>query len=321
MSKCKVSLVMPVYNCGKYLKKNLDSYINQTMTEWELILVDDGSKDNSWDIISRYAAKDSRIKAIHKENGGVVSARQTGMREASGEYLLQVDADDWVERNMLEDLYETAVSTNSDMVWCDCFCNDSGVWKQSCPEDPLVMVHAILTGKIWGVVWNKLIKTSIAKKYGVIPWNISMWEDFAFLIPCLLHMSKITYLEKAYYHYNIDNGDSMVHSTGSKNMSDEYCLVMDFVDSVIKDANMMEEFKYDLDLKKLISVRDYVDDLRHRDLTKFMTKYPEAIDNIWKYKEIPLRLKLISNLLKYNLSFLVQPVWRIDLLLRKIRIK
>lgn len=309
---------MPVYNCGKFLERNLNSYLNQTMREWELILVDDGSKDNSWEVIKRYSEKDSRIKIIHKENGGCVSARQKGMEQVSGDYLIHVDADDWVEANMLEALYSKAKETDADMVWCDCFCNDEGVWKSLCDEDPIEMIHAILVGKIWGVVWNKMLRTSIAKKYGVVPHNISMWEDIAYIVPCLLHTRKIAYCRLPLYHYNVDNQNSMVHQKTHKNMAIEYCCVIDHIDASMHEAGMASEFLYDMNWKKITSVTDYVDDVRIRDYDKFMNKYPEAIKDIWKYKDFPMRLKVISSLLKYNLKFLVPIVWKLDVGVRHL---
>ena len=95
-----VSIVIPVYNGEKYLRKCLDSIIGQTYQAWELLLIDDGSSDSSGDICDEYAAKNEKIKVLHKENGGQASARNTGLTMAQGEYVSFVDCDDWLDSDM-----------------------------------------------------------------------------------------------------------------------------------------------------------------------------------------------------------------------------
>lgn len=106
MNMPKVSIIVPVYKAEGYLHRCVDSILAQTFTDWELLLIDDGSPDRSGEICDEYAQKDSRVRVIHKENGGVSSARQRGQDEACGEYTIHVDPDDWVEPTMLEELYQ-----------------------------------------------------------------------------------------------------------------------------------------------------------------------------------------------------------------------
>ena len=112
----KVSVVIPVYNTETYLKKCLNSVRNQTLREIEMICVDDGSTDGSLRILEEYARADSRIKVIHKENGGLVSARKAGVALAVGQYTGYVDSDDWIDSGMYEYLYRTALQNQADMV-------------------------------------------------------------------------------------------------------------------------------------------------------------------------------------------------------------
>lgn len=107
---------MPVYNVEKYVGRCIDSIISQTLKEWELIAVDDGSTDSSGRICDEYAAADSRIRVIHKENGGAPSARNAAIEEASGEYLYFVDSDDWAQPDMFSDMYEKAKNTGAQLV-------------------------------------------------------------------------------------------------------------------------------------------------------------------------------------------------------------
>ena len=113
-----ISVIIPVYNVEKYLPECIESVLKQTHTNLEIILVDDGSPDNSPQICDEYAQKDSRIKVIHKENGGVSSARNEGLKIAKGEWISFIDADDWVEKNFCEILLNKAVKTQSDIALC-----------------------------------------------------------------------------------------------------------------------------------------------------------------------------------------------------------
>ena len=114
----KISIIVPVYKVEKYLCRCLDSIVAQTFTDWECILIDDGSPDNSGKICDEYAEKDGRFRVIHQENAGVSAARNAGLDAARGEWIGFVDSDDWVESNMYEYLYNNALETKSDVVIC-----------------------------------------------------------------------------------------------------------------------------------------------------------------------------------------------------------
>lgn len=114
---------MPVYNAALYVRRMLDSIKMQTLTDFEVLMIDDGSTDDSVKILDQYALSDTRFKVIHKQNGGVASARQIGMELAQGEYVIHADSDDWVEPTMFEELYENALNNNADVVICDFYSN------------------------------------------------------------------------------------------------------------------------------------------------------------------------------------------------------
>ena len=113
-----ISIIVPIYNVGKYLPKCIESILNQTFKNFELILVNDGSTDNSGVVCDDYAKKDTRIKIIHKSNGGVSSARNAGLYVAKGEYIGFVDPDDYIDKNMYEKLYRLCIDNNSDIAIC-----------------------------------------------------------------------------------------------------------------------------------------------------------------------------------------------------------
>ena len=114
-----ISIIVAVYKAESCLRRCVDSLLAQTFQDYEILLVDDGSPDRSGEICDEYARKDNRVRVFHKENGGVASARQCGMNNARGEYVIHADPDDWVEPNMLEELYGKAKEENADMIICD----------------------------------------------------------------------------------------------------------------------------------------------------------------------------------------------------------
>ena len=119
MTNPKISIIVPVYKAENYLHRCVDSILTQTFSDFEVLLIDDGSPDKSGYICDEYARKDSRVRVFHKENGGVSSARQCGIDNAYGEYTIHADPDDWVEPTMLEELYAKAMDEDADMVICD----------------------------------------------------------------------------------------------------------------------------------------------------------------------------------------------------------
>ena len=116
MDNVKISVIMPVYGVEKFVGKAIESIQAQTLAEWEFLIVDDGTKDNSGIICDEYAKNDSRITVIHKENGGAPSARNAAIPLAKGKYMYFMDSDDWAEPNMLEDMYNLAEKTMRSML-------------------------------------------------------------------------------------------------------------------------------------------------------------------------------------------------------------
>lgn len=208
---------MPVYNAETFLHRSIKSIINQTYQNWELIIIDDGSTDNSSLICDSYANCDNRIRVIHKKNEGVSVARQLGINEARGEYSIHCDADDWVEPNMLEDLYKLAKYEDSDIVISDYFINQSKkeiIRKQ----DPKTLdSHKILlkffSNELLGSLWNKLIRTKLYKTYNITFFTgIDYCEDLLICVQLFSNSNlKISYIPNGYYHYFMNNS-SITHN-------------------------------------------------------------------------------------------------------------
>ena len=211
----KVSIIMPVYNATPYLHRAIDSIVAQTMREWELILVDDGSTDGSGNICAEYAKKDSRIKVYHKNNGGVASARQLGTDIAKGDYSIHFDADDWAEKKMLEEMVTVIEQSQADILISD-FIYDEGAGKEyieeayNCSKNSIDVLKSILGGYNHGALWNKLIRHSLYKKYNVrYIEGVNYCEDVLILAQLMRHNIKISFSGQAHYHYCMENQASI----------------------------------------------------------------------------------------------------------------
>lgn len=209
----KVSVIVPVYKAEKWLHRCVDSILAQTMEDFELLLIDDGSPDSSGEICDEYAVKDSRVRVFHKENGGVSSARQKGLENARGEYIIHCDPDDWVENNMLEEMIKCAKENDVDMVICDYYSeNIDGEEliynKQDLQQEETSysVLNKLINQKIHGACWNKLIRRDCLKGIGFYPFDLIYAEDQLFNAKVLKQDIKIGYLNKAYYHYVVRKG-------------------------------------------------------------------------------------------------------------------
>ena len=225
-----ISIIVPIYKAENYLRKCIDGILQQSFTDFQLILVDDGSPDSSGEICDEYASKDSRIEVIHKRNGGLTSARKCGVEYAKGRYSIQIDPDDWVESSLLEDLYQKAIKEDADMVICDFWehCDGNTVYSKQEPkslEHTEVMKEMFSTLK--GTMWNKLIRTSYYKQCNIQFYeDLVLIEDLFLMFQFLLHPLKVAYVPKALYHYERNtnpNSLTMAHGERFKGYADGIC--------------------------------------------------------------------------------------------------
>ena len=201
------SVIVPVYKVEKYLSGCIESVLNQTFSDFELILVDDGSPDNCPQICENYKEKDERIKVIHKPNGGVASARQVGIDNARGEYTIHADPDDTVAPTFLEELYTEAKKEDADMVICDWYIVKERRSKYASDKisslSPTLILDGLLHGAIQGYLWNKLIRRSLYAKYNIsFVEGLNYCEDLLVCVKMTLHDIKIAYIKRGLYYYN-----------------------------------------------------------------------------------------------------------------------
>lgn len=210
----KVSVIVPVYNTEKHLHRCVDSLIKQTLSDIEIILVDDGSTDKSGIICDDYAAQDARVHVIHQQNGGVSSARNTGLAAASGEFIGFVDSDDWVELEMYESLYNAM--ENTDIVLCDALTvYDTGktvkdtipLLEKSCQLTPQTISSEVLM-QIAGSACRCLYRASNIKTLA-FPMGLKLSEDRVFNLYAMGTARTIRYEKKAYYNRFVRKGSAV----------------------------------------------------------------------------------------------------------------
>ena len=216
--KNKVSIIVAVYNVEKYIRRCVDSLLAQTYQDIEIILVDDGSPDRCGDICDEYERKDSRIKVIHKSNGGVSSAQQAGLDAATGDYVIHADPDDWVEKDMVSQLVRKAIETSADMITCDFYYD--GKYRSLYYTTEKDLLRKIVDVNIICVCWNVLVRRAFIIQHDICftPDWLCYSEDFLFMSRLLVAGARSAHLAKAFYHYCIDNNGSLVHRKTKKQL-------------------------------------------------------------------------------------------------------
>lgn len=209
-----LSVIIPVYNSEQYLTECIDSILNQTYRNIEIILVDDGSTDGSGTICDTYAQREKRVRVIHQDNRGVSSARNTGLSIAQGDFFAFVDSDDICERNMYQSMVSIALETNVDMVICSGFYFSQSERNNITPclskEVELMNSSKMITDYLWHdngntilftVIWNKLFRSSYFKNIIAFREDMSIHEDEAFATSIYLNKFTLAKVEKPFYGY------------------------------------------------------------------------------------------------------------------------
>ena len=202
-----VSITVPIYNSEKQLTRCIESLISQTLKNIEIILVDDGSTDNSGIICDKYASTDARIKVYHQENAGSGAARQLGLEKSTGDYYTVCDSDDWVEPMMYEELYNKAKFENADIILSSHYVNYPNGKQTMIPSynyfNQETYILDIMNNKASTNTWSKLFKLATIKRYNLIyEKGINLGEDALFLYKMLLNPMNIISVDKCYYHYH-----------------------------------------------------------------------------------------------------------------------
>lgn len=261
----KISIIIPIYNSEKYLSRCLESVINQTYRNIEIVCINDGSKDNSLKILREYKEKDDRIVIIDKKNAGVSMARNDGIKKSTGKYIAFVDSDDWIESDAIETLYATLIEKNVDVVRANYNINfeyDKNAFKGDLlylanqlykTEDvcfSTLVIDRLIDGTIPCYLCLLLIKRECVLKTSLLKSDIQLMEDSVFYIELLTKIKNIYFLEKPIYHY--------YYNMNSCTKSDEYYIRNMYnivrVNSYIKEILINSSFNDEKRIRRMNAV-------------------------------------------------------------------
>jgi len=265
----KISVLIPVYNASEYLNESISSILNQSFRDIELICVNDGSKDNSLSMLNDFAAKDSRVKVIDKENGGCGSARNRALEEAKGEYVYFFDPDDIVEENTLELAYDSAIKNDSDLVIFKANIFDSNgisnkeiffYYDQSINENQFGSLSFedikpyVLKGGY--APWSKLYKKELLDSYDDFKFDLGIaFDDVPFHVKSMIRAKKISFVNEYLYHYRVDNVNS-VNSTASNGF--DIFKIIDIVENILRKENCFEVLKKEFYFFNVVHILLYI---------------------------------------------------------------
>lgn len=299
--KIKVSVIVPVYNVEKFIDKCLNSLVNQTLKEIEIIVVNDGSSDNSQKIIDEYVKKyPNKIKSFIKENGGQGSARNMGMEKAVGEYISFVDSDDWLDLNTLEKMYNLAKKDKSDIVICDMVDHYSNYTiYHNCTKYNSVF-------EVTPSACNKIFRKELIKDFRFLS---KLWyEDFDFTTKILFNTNKISNISEGFYHCNCGHESTMNNNNSKKNL-DMIIVIEDIIDYLKKndkyDKNIVSYLIFNHILITTINRVAIQKSIDKKDVIRQLIKYSK--DNISDYrrqtfyKNISRNRKIIAWLNYHNM--------------------
>ena len=292
-SQIKVSIVVAVYNLEKYLPRCLDSLVNQTLQEIEILCVDDGSTDSAPQIIDKYAKKyPYKVKAFHKENGGEFTSRNYGLERAKGEYITFVDIDDYVELDWAEKLYKAAKENDADLAVCaferinidtnkvtsvDMTGFGKSVKKIKKDDDFVAFINSS--------PWNKIYRMEIIQNLRFYPFR--GFNDLMLLMEFIIKANKIAFIPDVLYHYYL-RSDSQIHSVNKQDVENLKKYLLKVKESYIK-AGKYEDMKEILDIMAFLHLgtsvmyrASYDEKINIKELTRETIKYLNENFPTWR---------------------------------------
>ncbi len=295
----KVSVVIPIFNVEKYIERCARSLFEQTLDDIEYIFIDDCSPDQSIklleSILAEYPDRISQTKIIRlAQNIGAANVRKEGIMLATGEYIIQCDSDDWVERDMYELMYSKAISDNLDMVICDIYNKSNKYNTQSAlHKDKKSLIFELLAGNRECVLWNKLVKRTVFNNNIIFP-TAHLAEDYALTPQMVYYSNSIGYIDKALYHYCLNSGSITEDISNEK--------VLQKVSQHAENVQLI----FDFFQREAFILPDYVAAVMKWRCRFWLTPiigtdegyklwknmYPELNRTFLRYKEIPFRKKI-----------------------------
>lgn len=282
--KYDVSVVVPIYNVSKFIERCTKSLFDQTYSNIEYIFVNDCTKDNSLDIlnsvIKQFPNREKNVKIInHEVNKGLAASRNTGVRNASGVYIVHIDSDDFVEKDMISEMYQTAISNNADIVVADFWLqweNQKKYVKQMFDKDKITNLKMLLNGRALPAVWNKLIKRNLYLENDI--WameGVNFGEDYAVTPRLFYFAEKISKIDKAFVHYVKYNNNSYTTNMSDKNLQDIESVLF-LLSEYFKKTPIYSHLKISLLEGQLMKKIEIIKNIDKNKRKLYFNKFPES---------------------------------------------
>lgn len=338
MNYPQISIIIPVYNAEKYIKKCIDSILNQTLADFEVILIDDGSTDSSREICDEYAEIDTRIKVVHCENNGAGKARNIGLDNARGEFIFFVDSDDWLEKNALEshlrymDNYDMSIGCSK-----NCYFNNETIKSSSIDyyypagkyknkEDVRNMYVDIAVNGVSHAPHNKMYKKNIIDKFSIRFPDYKKYEDLTFNNQYIDKINSLVIIEETVYNYRVNSAEGVALKLPS-DMFEIFSMVNDDLISLLKRWGVFDDVaKFKLQSHYITDVASCINNTYNPYLYFNFNKrykYIKKIINNDKVKiscgnvDSSLFVKVISKFMKLKMILLIMICYRIKFIGRK----
>lgn len=300
----KVSILVPIYNVEKYLEQCLDSLIHQTLSDIEIICINDGSTDSCTSILEKYSQMDSRIKVINKGNSGYGDSMNKGLDNATGEYIGIVESDDFVDANMFEELYNLATKNDCEIVKSDWFqyWTDKNL-NRKFGKIPRYKCNKIISAKkdksllrFTPSIWSAIYKREFLDRYDIrfLPTPGASYQDTSFTFKVFMCASRVLFTSKAYLYYRQDNINSSVKSTGKiYSICNEYQETERFIDEH-PELSAFKEYIYALEYKACLWNLQRMDEVFYQEFidffsSRFQSIYNSGILKFHFFKKVNLR--------------------------------
>ena len=296
----RLSIIIAVYNCENYIEACARSLFEQTLDDIEYIFVNDATLDKSISILKRiiekYPNRKPLVKIINlEENGGVSNARRIGIENATGEYVIHTDSDDWVDIDMFERLYHKAKETNADIVGCNFrheFSDKQYDFHQQYADTIESNIRNLINGKIFPSLCTSLTRRSLIEENDInFPVGLNMGEDLFYNLQLYLHAKKIVNIDGAPYHYRHTEDSSCVKRTRVSIDSD--IAIASHIEKLMKDNNLYEKYAKDIEYRKFYSKLPLMQDLSNKkNYHDWLIIFPETNKKIWHYTQINWKRKI-----------------------------
>lgn len=290
----KVSVIITIFHCERYIETCARSLFEQSLDSIEYIFVNDATSDNSISVLEKvftdYPNRKPFIKIINLEkNGGVSNARRIGLANATGEYVIHTDSDDWIDKDMFERLYLKAKETDADIVGCNFrheFNDIQYDFHQKYADTIEENISRLINGRIFPSLCTSLTRRSIISNNDIsFPEDLNMGEDLFFNLQLYLHAKKIVSMDWAPYHYRHTEDSSCVQRTRKSTDSD--IAIAGMIEKLMKEKQLYDRYAKDIEYRKFFSKLPLIQNLDNDDnYQEWLNIYPETNNNIWQYKEL-----------------------------------